>query len=369
MKKILFIIHSLSSGGAEKVLIDILDEFDYSRYDVTLLLIKREGRYIERVNSNVKLLFLHSQTVVCRIFNRILSEFKLYESFTNYKIIKTVTQNFDTIVSFSHGDSLKYHSKILKKGRNNVTWIHCDMWNRGLYQKINIRREEFFYDSMDKIIFVSNDAQNQFNRLYGNKIKTKQEVIYNLIHVEKIKKLADAEIITRESKFTICTVGRFYEEKAYDRLIRVSAMLKEKGYDFQLWIVAEGILFKELQELAIRLNVADRVVFWGFKSNPYPYIKNADIFISTSRTEAMPLVICEALCLGKPIISTKTTGPIELLSGNFGILTEHDDISIYNAIINLIVNRELLEYYSVKAIERAKIFNISNTFELIYKTI
>lgn len=368
MKKILFIIHSLTSGGAEKVLIDILDEYDYSKYEVTLLLLKNEGRYINRLPKKVKFLYLHSQTIICRIKNKILRTLKLYEYLTAYKIRKEVNKRYDTIVSFSEGDSLKYHTKIISKSSNNITWIHCDMWNRGQFQNIETNREEIFYNRMDKIIFVSNDAQKQFNKLYSNRIKTAQKIIYNLIPVNKILKLAEAEKITKKNKFVICTVGRLCEVKAIDRLIRVSSILKQKKYNFEVWIVAEGILIKELQELASSLKVSERVVFWGFKDNPYPYIKNADVFISTSKSEAMPLVICEALCLGKPIVSTKTTGPIELLSGDYGILTEHDDISISSALITLMEHNELIDFYTKKALERAEIFNSNDILNLIYDT-
>lgn len=365
MKSVLFIIHSLSSGGAEKVLIDILDEFDYSNYSVKLLIIKREGRYIERVNPNVKILFLHSNTLMTRFLNRVMSNIKMYEVFTTFKLRKNVKDKFDTIISFSHGDSLKYHNKILCKSSKNITWVHCDMWNRAQNQKINVDQEKIYYNNMDKIIFVSNDAQKQFNNLYCFNIITSQQVIYNLIPVEKILRLADSEEILK-NKFTICTVGRLYEEKAYDRLIRVSAMLKNAGYDFEVWIVAEGVLYEKLLQLTKYLKVSDRVIFFGFKNNPYPYIKNSDVFISTSKTEAMPLVVCEALCLGKPIVSTKTTGPIELLSGSFGVLTDHDDVSICNALISLIKSKELVAYYSARARERSKIFNKSLVMDSIY---
>jgi glycosyltransferase involved in cell wall biosynthesis len=241
------------------------------------------------------------------------------------------------------------------------------MWNRNKDQVVDSEREKAYYNSMDKIVFVSNDAQNQFNKLYHNKIKSDQDVIYNFIPVNEILEMSKEFTIEKNSKFTICAVGRFYSEKAYDRLIRVAALLKQNQYDFEIWIVAEGLLYKEMKELTYRLQVNDKIIFWGFQENPYPYIKNADIFISTSKTEAMPLVVCEALCLAKPVITTKTTGPIELLSGGHGILTDHDDKSIYDAIEKFIINPDLILQYQKKAIERARIFTAESSIKLIHE--
>lgn len=369
MKNILLIINSLSAGGAEKVLIDILNEFDYSKFNVTLLLLKKEGRYINRLPHQVKLLYVHSQTLICRISNKILRTINAYEFITTIKIRKTIINNYDTIVSFTHGDSLKYHTKILNKSTNNITWVHCDMWNRNKDQIIDSKLEEVYYNNMNKIIFVSNDAQKQFNKLYNNKTKATQKVIYNLIPVDRIIKMSEAVKIKKNNKFTICTVGRLYEEKAYDRLIRVAAMLKQSHYDFEIWIIAEGILLNELKDLSESLEVNNNIIFYGFQDNPYPFIKNTDVFISTSKTEALSLVVCEALCLSKPVIATKTTGPIELLSGDFGLLTDHDDKSIYNAIELLITKPDLIRYYQKRGFERSKIFDLESTILSIYEII
>lgn len=366
MKKVLFIIHSLTSGGAEKVLIDIFNEFDYSEYSVSLLLLKKEGRYIERLPSQINLEYLHSQTIFSRIINKILRIIGLYELITTFKIRNKVKDNYDSIISFCNGDSLKYHTKILKFSENNVTWVHCDMLERSISDSVDIEREEEFYKKMNKIIFVSNDAKKKFNLLYNDRVNICQKVIYNLIPVDQIKKMSESMKISKNSKFTICTVGRFYKEKAYDRLIRVAALLKQRNYDFEIWIIAEGILFNEIKLLTQKLDVEDRIIFFGFRENPYPYIKNADIFISTSKTEAMPLVVCEALCLGKPVIATKTTGPIELLSGDYGILTEHDDCSIFSAIEALILNTDSLPYYQNRAKIKSQIFDSKSTMALIY---
>lgn len=369
MKKTLFIIHSLCSGGAEKVLIDILKEFDYTNNEVTLLLIKKEGRYISRLPKEVKLLSIHNQTVFTRITNKIFRNIGLYELVTTLKLHTIGIDYFDTIVSFSHGDSIKYHTKVLKKAKRNITWVHCDMWDRNKYEKVDANLEKEYYQKMDLIVFVSNDAKIKFNLLYNNALTIPTTVIYNLIPVDKIIEMAESKEISKLEKITICTVGRFYPEKSYDRLIRVAALLKQNKFDFEIWILGEGVLMKKLQKLAIELNIYKEVIFMGFDENPYPFIKAADIFISTSKTEALPLVICEALCLGKPIISTKTTGPIELLSGDYGILTDHDDKSIYDAIAKLIQNPELRNFYQKKALERSRMFDSNYTMKSIYNAL
>ena len=112
------------------------------------------------------------------------------------------------------------------------------------------------------------------------------------------------------------------------------------------------------------------IEFLGKKSNPYPYIAASDLFLSTSMTEGYPLVICEALCLGKPIIATAVSGSKEILADSeYGLLSEEDDDSLLKNTLRMITNNSLREYYSNRAVEKSLDFDVQSTVDNIYKFI
>lgn len=153
-------------------------------------------------------------------------------------------------------------------------------------------------------------------------------------------------------------------------MLRLAKRLKDEGYAFSVQIIGQGEELDNLIDLSKRLNVQDEVVFMGFKSNPYPYLSNSDIYISTSLSEGLSLVICEALVLGLPVVATKTAGALELLdNGEYGVLTEHTDDSIYEGITALLNNEDLRREFSKKSLERAEMFNMAQTMDTIYQLV
>lgn len=369
-KKLLFIIISLDGGGAEKVLIDILRNFDYSKYTIDLCLISRGGVYISEVPSHVKIipLFHNDEGLIAKIEHRIYRHFRftLLESF---RIRRKVARNYDSIISFLEGEPLKYHSYITSRASKNITWVHSDLLEnyKTVGFSLSTKHEVNAYKKMDEIIFVSNDAMNQFKQRFT--LNVNQRVVYNIIDKKAIIETSNIEIVEKK-KFTVCTIGRLCEQKAFDRFIRVAKMAKNEGYDFDFWILGEGSLKEELMRLRDDLGLHKNVHFLGFKKPSYAWLKQADIFVCTSIAEGFSLVVCEALCLGKPIVATKCTGPIEILDQNkYGILTEHDDESIFQGIKMLVENVDLLKQYQKMAIERANIFNVQKTMQEIYSVL
>ena len=146
-------------------------------------------------------------------------------------------------------------------------------------------------------------------------------------------------------------------------------MLKDKCYTFIIRIVGEGPLENKLKKYAESLNISDIVEFLGYKTNPYPYMKNSDIYICTSLSEALNVAILESICLGLPIVSTKTACACELLTNDRGIITEHDDLSICNGLQLLLDSEEKRIEYSKKSLNEAEKFNLSKIMDDIYSVI
>lgn len=373
-KRILFIMPSLPGGGAEKVLIDILKNFDYRLYEVTLFLEYREGIYLNDVPDEVKILSLHPRnTIWFERLHRVLRTFHCYALFHalvyKYMFLALLKgEKFDTVVSFMEGASVKFHSYITHKADKNLSWVHIDLkqkhWSLDFFQ--NSKDEFRAYQKMDKVVFVSEDVKRRFLELYAIQSE-KCTVVYNLIDKNVIQQLAVSERIEKR-KFTICMVGRLNKQKRYDRALRVAKRLKDIGYDFDLWIIGEGSLEEPLKAMSHEYEVDDCVSFLGFKKPPYPYMKVADLYLNTSEAEGFSLVNCEALCLGLPVVSTATSGPTELLDhSQYGLLVSEKEEDIYIGVKRMIDDADLHEEYSKKGIQRSEMFNVPNTMAQIYK--
>lgn len=367
-RRILFIHNNLGVGGAEGALIEVLNHLDYSRYDVTLFLLYRTGDFIDRVPPQVH--FKYEQfgrffpgykgkiAIRCGLRNMLLR-----------RCAKRVFANerYDSIVSFMESAPAKFHSYILDKGKKNITWVHCDLLNNhyttGFF--LTLKQEQKFYSRMDDIIFVSEDAKKNFSKLFGI---DKGRVIYNIIDQRAICERSKAVFsMPRHRTFTFVNVGSLKEIKRQDRIIETAALLKARGYDADFWLIGKGIWEERLKAQATVLNVSDSVHFLGFQSNPYPYVAAADVFLMTSDSEGFPLVVAEAMCLGKAVISTRITGPMEMLdNGRCGILTGFSSEEIAKAAISLIDDPQKTKQYQRLAYERAtSYFNVDNVMSQI----
>ena len=293
MKKILIIHESLGGGGAERVLIELLNNINYSRYHITLLTIKDGGIYKSQLNKNVihKSIYKTKINIIKRILTKLKAD-TLFQKLEVRKIFKNET--FDVTISFMEGLTLKYHSLLLQLSPKNITWVHADLqqnhWSKKYFNK---GKEEYCYNAMDKIVFVSSKARDAFNSIF-NINHNKEFILYNIIDKNRIMSLAKEKKV-KKKKFTLCCVGRLIPIKRYDRVINAAKLLKEHGCTFDLWIIGTGILRKDLEFLVNHYELTEYVHFLGFQSNPYPFIKAADVFIISSDAEGYPTVACEAL--------------------------------------------------------------------------
>lgn len=384
-KKILFIIPSLTGGGAEKVLIDILQNMDYSLYEVTLCVKWRTGPYLKDIPSKVTLCSVHGNNNLkfekaWNFFKKIhffyvlrkLSLYGIFHSLFYKSVFRALLKDdeFDTVISFMEGESVKFHSYIMDKAPRHISWIHTDLkknhWSLDFF--FSCRKEFEAYRQMTKIICVSEDARRSFISLYP-RLTNNAEVVYNPIDRSKIIRDSVVENVTKR-KFTICMVGRLNEQKRYDRALEVVRKLKDYKYDIELWVLGEGEMRSILKQTVKDLHIEDMVVFLGFRKSPYSYMKSADLYLNTSDAEGFSLALCEAFCLGIPAVCTKTTGPKELIgqSGG-GLLTENDVDSIFCAIQQMIDDKTLRNECAMKALSYSERFDIANTMQQIYQII
>lgn len=314
-KKILFIIAGLVGGGAENALVNLLNALDKNNYEIDLLVIFADKIIKEKLrNVNIHVLFPSNHNFLYKLAKHLYSDFQfkgLLRSITK----RCIDNSYDTIISYVEGNTLLYHSFLYDRAKSNVSWVHTDFVENHWSERHFVGDDEFkAYTSLNKLVFVSEYAKKQFAKVFDLPHTIKQYVCANVINVDEIK-TKSLEPITDiiKTKFTICSVGRLEEVKGYDMVINAAKVLKERNVDVDFWILGTGSQEKQLKEQLRQSQCEDMVHFLGYKDNPYPYIKSADVYLSSSYAEGLPLVLCEARCLGKPIIATKTIGALELL--------------------------------------------------------
>lgn len=364
-RKILFLTGSLGGGGAERVLIDILRNIDYSRYEVDLALISAEGVLLAEVPEQVNVISLwNGYTLGYKIAYRI-SKYLRSNALFAYKLRRKLRKCYDVEISFLEGMPLKLHA-IINSTARKITWVHCDL-DRFRYEEGQFFKGEEVaaYNKMDMVVAVSNDTMEAFERRFPD-CTTPKRVIYNPIDRDKIVRMAAAQE-ERSDKFTIVTVGRLTPPKAMDRVVRLACRFKREGVNVLFRIVGDGELREELSEQISQYGVEDYVELCGFRKNPFPLVKAADMMFCSSFAEGFCLVICEAMCLGIPIVSTKTSGPCEILGDDeFGLLCEHDDESIYRTVKKMVDDGALREHYRGKSLQKAQGFDVNAVMQEVY---
>lgn len=371
MKKVLFIIGQLNAGGAERVLIDILRHFDYTKYQVDLCHIIKGGILIDEIPGNVNIFHVwQNYSLDYKLYYRISNKLGI-DYFLKRKLKKTIRNNYDIVVSFLEGMPLKMHA-ILNPNAFNISWVHCDLYNDP-YEACQFRKNEEVnaYNKMDKVVCVSQSAKRAVQKRFPN-VNTPIDVIYNPVDKEKIISLSQEYYVEKSDKFTISVVGRLSPQKCVDRVIRLASNLKKNNIiDIKINIIGDGVLRRDLETLSSKLGVCDIVKFYGYQKNPYPLIKSSDLLLSCSGFEGFSLVICEAMCLGIPVIATQTAGPKEIIGEDeYGILCGHSDNEIFKTVKYAIENRDILTKYSKNSITRINEYSPQSTilaFEKIIK--
>jgi glycosyltransferase involved in cell wall biosynthesis len=361
LKKILFIYGPLGGGGAERVLIDLLNNLDYTKYEVDLCLYVNQGILLPEVPEQVNIIPLwQDYNLYYKIAYRLSIWFGNNTMFRRV-LTEKITKEYDVEISFLEGIPLKIHAFMATKAKK-LTWVHCDLFNFHYQAKQFATGEELIaYNKMDTVICVSNDALHAFEKRFPS-CTSKRMVIYNPIDITKIIRLANQEEKQSLELFTIVTVGRLTHPKKMDRVIRLAARCKQEHIKVRFQIIGDGELKEELLALRKILDVEDTVEFTGFIRNPFPYIKNANLLLLSSGYEGFGLVVCEAMALGVPVISTKTAGPVEIIDNDtYGLLCEHDDESIYQAVKKMIENEPLRKHYKEQGYKRVKDFSVDNT--------
>lgn len=368
-QRILFIDGPLGGGGAERVLIDILHNIDYDKYEVDLAVICRGGALIDEVPCIVNVIELWGgYTWDYKLAFRLSKWFRCNWLFSQKMNGKKLRRDYDIEISFLEGMPLKLGA-LRTTSAKKATWVHADLFtHRYEVGQFFFGEEERDYNRMDIVVNVSKDCENAFLKRFPE-CTAQMKVIYNPIDRAKIKRMADEYSISKsnDNLLTVISVGRLTPPKNIGRLLQVAQMAKEANLPVRFKWVGDGELRKQMEQLRDHMGLHDLVEFTGFTKNPFPHIKAADIMIVTSDYEGFCLVICEAMCLGVPVISTRTAGPSEIIDDNkYGILTDFSPEAMYSALEYWVNNPDKRNDMSKAALIRPDVYDVKQTIQSLY---
>jgi glycosyltransferase involved in cell wall biosynthesis len=372
-KKILIRIGSMRHGGAEKVLVTFLKNLPNDLYEIDLLLNLYSGKYLNEVPDWINIIYLNKGEMITTnrlqdipekaarvIFQKVLKEFPdLLYTF----ILKD--KKYDIEFAAIHGmrDEILHSTNQSSK---KIMWIHNDLSQVKEYTDEEIRK--FF--RFDKVMVISEKIENLFLNLAQNESEKQKIVrIYNPLDTDEILIKAEQPVVNYEFDKNIPTfisVGTVFPQKGFDRLLKVHKKLLDEGFKHKILIVGDGYDFENIKTLKSQLGVDETATMLGFTENPYPYFKNADFYILSSRYEGFPTVLFEAITLKKKIIATEVSGVNEMLNnGELGLITENSEEGIYEGMKKALTAPESFKGYLEKMQNYTMPFNLQNSVEKI----
>ncbi|MEQ2775236.1 glycosyltransferase [[Clostridium] innocuum] len=362
-KKVLFSITNLIGGGAEKILLDTVKAMDKTKYDVHVFSLLNEGIYIEEIKKYATYFYAFNLEVYPeRLRNYIRFLFLRYIKFTKKEKLykKYIHGEYDYEIAFLEGPVTKLIAGSKLKTRK-YAWVHVDLIKLPDSNKYYRSKEEATecYNSYHKILCVSSDVKTSFLKIYDMD-KEKVQVQLNVLDTNKIlNSIKDVTEYKEQTPLNLITVGRLSPQKGYDRLLKCCVRLKEDNLPFKLKIVGTGLLKDTYQRFIDDHKLNDYVELTGFIDNPYPLLKEADLFVCSSLTEGFSTVVSEAIFLGTPVLTTDCAGMKDILGDSeFGLIVENNENGLYEGLKQLLMDKDKLNELREKAVERSPFFDL-----------
>jgi len=380
MKKVLFVIESLNCGGAEKSLVTLLNNLDFSKLSIELLLIKKGGDFEKFVPLEVKVIY-HDPIESLDYFQKMVNRYKFFllrlfvrkyhlaQLFWKAygKNILGITKEYDIAIAYNQGFSTYFVAeKIL--ANKKIAWLNIDYQKAGYLPKFDIS----MYKKFEKIVTVSEECQlsliNSMNTI-GEEISTL--VIEDILDIDMIRNwsLRKIDFPLTEGSIQIVTAARLAKQKGLHLAIDACKFLKDKGIPVKWYIIGEGPERNVLEERIKQADLQDDFYLIGFKENPYPAIKKCDIYVQTSLFEGMGLTVIEAAILEKPIVCTNFPTSYLIIRHEInGLICDMNAESVVQSILRYINNPD----FTKNVINNLKDFVKSNKKESLkrfYSTI
>ena len=362
MTKILFLIHDLGHGGAEKVLVNLVNNMDPEQFDITVMALFGGG-----VNEQFLKPDIHFRAVFPK---EVPGNSKLMKLLTPKQLHKLcVKERYDIQVSYLEGPSARVISGCQDENTKLVSWIHVEQHTMDkLAGSFRSKQEaRTCYNRFDQTVCVSQYVHDDFCGILD--FQKPCCVLYNTVESDKILALSqeNAPELADDGRIRLVAVGTLKASKGYDRMLRIIKRLKAERYPVHLYILGIGPERQMLEKYVSDNALDDSVTFLGYQTNPYKYVSKCNLFVCASFAEGFSTAATEALIVGTPVCTVEVSGMKEMLGENddWGIVTKNDEESLYQGIKGLLDDPNLLAHYKGKAAQRGKTFSTENTVKAV----
>lgn len=371
MKKVLFVLPHMLCGGVEKALLSLINEMPKKEVEITILMVKAEGEFIKLIPPHVtsgevplpeycreELMFggikasarhyLQKGQIVkfIKLIQNILRKDPLATLMCDFSELKNIEGVYDTAICFHmHMPFIVRYVAEKVDSKKKIAWIHNDFENSGY----NIKPLENYLNYYQHFFAVSEQLRDEFGSIFPE-YKKITSVAHNIISEQYIQTCADEympeEFDPNYTGIKILSIGRLDKQKGFDTAICVAKKLRESDIDFKWYILGNGVEEKSLKKSIKKNNLVDCFILLGIRTNPYPYLKNCDLYVQPSRHEGYGIAVAEARVLHKAIICTDFAGAREQIeSGTTGLVVPFDINELFNAILLLIRNPNIRQRF------------------------
>lgn len=349
-KKVLIYLSALKGGGAERTIVNIINNLDKTKFEVVLILLSSiNNDYINLVSKEVKIRYLECERIRYGLFKlrKIILEEKpdlLFSTLFNNNITLLTAKLL----------SLKKIPTIVREASNRTQSGKVSPFNKFL-------TFTFYNFIATRVIALSAGVKQDLVKNFLIK-RQKVVLIYNPIEILDIKNKSKEKVEMKENKNdlkNIIAVGRLTEAKDFFTLLKAFQIVLDHE-NVNLYLIGKGPLEVELKKYSRKLGIESSVQFLGFKSNPYKYMKASELLVLSSKWEGFAHVIVEAMVVGTPVISTDCkSGPAEIIKDNkYGVLVPVGNYQLLaKKVIELLRNEKLRDFYTKQGYKRAKDFS------------
>ena len=364
--KVLVLHGHLSMGGEERVLLSVLKNLVELNYDVDLLITWNHGEnnlFENEIPEKVNYKFLFDNY---NGKNKLIKEIYRIRAKTTYlkKVEKIIKENkYDVIIDYS-SNLLKYNNFDIKVPV--FAWIHFSLTFGEKLSADKIEKYRKQYKKYDKILAICDTMRDEFVEILGMD-KNKVELVYNPIDLEAIRKKAENidkkyENYLKQDYFL--QVSRLTEQKQPEHLVDIYYKLKQRGIKEKLYFIGNGEKVELIKQKIKEYKLQNDVILLGQIENPYPFFKNAKLFVHTGKYEGLPTVLLESLALGTPVVAYDCpTGPKDILGKNseYGKLIPLNDKDVFvEKVCELMNDDEKYKNYRKISLVRADDFSMKN---------
>lgn len=372
-KKIIIVSHAMFLGGVEKSLLGLLEAFDYTQYDVDLFLLRHEGELLEYLPKEVNLLpEVKQYTVLARpmvdtlkeghillTLGRLYGKIKAnrfmkshnylddsdipadYSHKYTFRLMPFINKdtNYDLAISFLTPHYIVSHKVNAKK---KIAWIHTDYG----HVETDVESQLNMWGSYDYIASISQAVTTNFLKNFPQ-LEDKIIEIPNILPVKLISKQADEFDVCNEMiddrSIKLLSIGRYCEAKNFDNVPFICKKISELGLNIKWYIIGYGEDEERIKKSIKECNMEEHVILIGKKSNPYPYIKECDVYVQPSRYEGKCVSVIEAQSLHKPVIITNyPTATSQLKDGYDGVIVPLENNECASRMRKIIQDTQLL---------------------------